>query len=102
VKHPMKSTQEQILVRSSTDVDIPTIAEIYAHHVRHGVASFEIEPPDPEEISRRRCAVLEHGLPWLVAEANDSVVGYAYASPYRPCAAYRFTVENSIYILCLS
>lgn len=94
----MKSTQEKILVRSSTDVDIPAIAEIYGHHVRHGVASFEIEPPDPEEISRRRSAVLEHGLPWLVAEAIDGVVGYAYASPYRPRAAYRFTVEDSIYI----
>jgi phosphinothricin acetyltransferase len=77
---------------------VPAIAEIYGHHVQHGVASFEIDPPDPKEISRRRSAVLELGLPWLVAEVDGDVLGYAYATPYRPRAAYRFTVEDSIYV----
>jgi L-amino acid N-acyltransferase YncA len=87
-----------ILFRASIPADVPAIAEIYAHYVRHTTASFETEPPDAHEMARRRDAVLSVGLPWLVAEADRAVTGYAYAAPYRPRGAYRFTVEDSIYI----
>ena len=73
-------------------------AEIYAHHVLHGTASFEVDPPDVAEMTRRRAAVLDIGLPHLVAERAGRVVGYAYAGNWRPRLAYRFSVEDSIYI----
>ena len=85
-------------LRLSTDADVPAIAAIYAHHVRTGLASFEIVPPTAEEIARRRQEVLKRGLPFLVAELSGKVVGYAYASPYRLRPAYRSTLEDSIYI----
>ena len=87
-----------MLVRPSTDSDIPAIAEIYGHHVRHGIASFETDPPDAEEMARRRSEILQRGLPWLVAETEGSVLGYAYATQYRSRTAYRFTLEDSIYL----
>jgi phosphinothricin acetyltransferase len=87
-----------MLFRAATDADVPAIAEIYAHYVRHTTASFETEPPDAAEIARRRADILAAGLPWLVAELDGAVRGYAYASRYRPRGAYRFTVEDSIYI----
>lgn len=87
-----------MLFRDSTDADAPAILGIYAHYVRHTTASFETEPPDAGEIARRRAEILAVGLPWLVAEADGVVTGYAYASRYRPRMAYRFTVEDSIYI----
>jgi L-amino acid N-acyltransferase YncA len=87
-----------MLLRASKDTDIPAIAAIYAHYVRHSTASFETEPPGDDEIANRRARILELGLPWLVAEIDGTIAGYAYAGPYRPRAAYRFTVENSIYI----
>src|SRR5262249_18203863 len=71
---------------------------IYHHHVLHGAASFEIDPPDPAEMARRRRAVVDGGYPYLVAEQEGRVVGYAYASAYRPRPAYRNTVENSVYV----
>jgi phosphinothricin acetyltransferase len=86
------------LVRPSTDADLPTIAAIYAHAVVHGTASFELEPPGEAEMARRRAAILEGGYPYLVAEIDGVVAGYAYAGPYRPRPAYRFTVEDSIYV----
>jgi phosphinothricin acetyltransferase len=86
------------MVRSATELDIPSITAIYAHHVLTGTASFEIDAPDETEIARRRTAVLERGLPYLVAEIEGEVVGYAYAGAYRPRPAYRFTVENSVYV----
>ncbi len=85
-------------LRPSTDADVPAITSIYAHHVRTGLASFETEPPDAFEMARRRMDVLRRGLPFLVAEVDGAVVGYAYAGPYRVRPAYRFTVEDSIYI----
>jgi len=85
-------------LRPSTDGDVPAIAAIYAHHVRTGLASFEIVPPNEEEIARRRTEVLKRGLPFLVADLVGTVVGYAYASPYRLRPAYRSTLEDSIYI----
>jgi L-amino acid N-acyltransferase YncA len=74
------------------------IARIYAHHVNHGTATFEIEPPDSSEIERRWSDVTAKGLPWLVADDGGEVIGYAYSSPYRPRLAYRHTVEDSIYV----
>jgi phosphinothricin acetyltransferase len=87
-----------LLVRPSADDDIPTITRIYAHHVLHGLASFEEIPPDKSELAARRREVLRHGLPYLVAEQDGEIVGYCYAAPYRARSAYRFTIEDSVYI----
>jgi phosphinothricin acetyltransferase len=87
-----------VTVRDAAEADLAGIQAIYAHHVRHGLASFEEEPPPVEEMRARWRKVLELGLPYLVAEADGAVVGYAYASSYRPRLAYRFTVENSVYV----
>jgi len=85
-------------VRPATDDDVAAITKIYAHYVRNGTVTFEIEPPDSSEMARRRADVQKHKLPYLVAQVNGSVAGYAYAVPYRPRRAYRFTVEHSIYV----
>ena len=85
-------------VRPSREDDLPAIQAIYAHHVLTGLASFEEVPPDLLELARRRAEVLARGLPWLVAEADGAVAGYAYAGPYRARPAYRFTVEDSVYV----
>jgi phosphinothricin acetyltransferase len=85
-------------VRDSRDDDIPAITAIYSHAVLHGAASFELEPPDAAEMARRRCALLGAGYPYLVATLGGGVAGYAYAGPYRPRPAYRFAVENSVYV----
>jgi len=87
-----------MLIRPSIDSDIAAITGIYDHYVRHSAASFEIDPPNADEIARRRAEVLQRGLPWLVAENSGAVLGYAYASPYRSRAAYRFTLEDSVYV----
>jgi len=84
--------------RPSTGDDLPRITEIYAHYVQNTISTFEIDPPDHAEMARRRLDILGRKLPYLVAESNGIVVGYAYASPYRPRPAYRFTVEDSIYV----
>ena len=86
------------LLRAATDADLAAVTAIYAHHVRHGRASFEEVPPDADEMARRRADVLDRGLPFLVAEAEGRVLGYAYAAPYRARSAYRFTLEDSVYI----
>ena len=85
-------------IRPSLDSDIPAITAIYTHHVLHGTGTFEIESPDEAEMARRRDDVLSKGLPWLVAQADDQVLGYAYANHFRPRRAYRFCLENSIYL----
>ena len=85
-------------IRPSRDADLPTMHAIYRHHVLHGLASFEIEPPDTATFAERRSAILERGLPYLVADLAGDVAGFAYCGPYRPRPAYRFTVENSIYV----
>ena len=87
-----------ILLRPSQDRDLAAITAIYHHHVLHGVASFEEDPPDVAEMARRRGEILARGLPYLVAEQVGRVLGYCYASRYRMRAAYRFAVEDSIYI----
>jgi L-amino acid N-acyltransferase YncA len=86
-------------VRDSDDADLPAITAIYAQHVLNGFGSFEEVPPDLKELARRRREIIAKGLPYLVAsEGARSVFGYAYASPYRTRSAYRFTVEDSIYV----
>lgn len=85
-------------IRPSRPEDLPAITAIYAHAVRTGTGSFEIEPPDQAEMARRRDDILAKGLPYLVAETAAGVMGYAYASPFRPRLAYRFSVENSVYV----
>jgi L-amino acid N-acyltransferase YncA len=86
------------LIRPSCDADVAAVAAIYGHHVLNGVASFEEAAPTAEEIGRRRQAILERGLPYLVAEAGGHVVGYCYAGPFRTRSGYRFTLEDSIYL----
>jgi phosphinothricin acetyltransferase len=92
------STPGAIEFREARERDFETIAAIYAHQVRTGTASFEIEPPDLSEMMRRWRQVTALHLPYLVAVADERVIGYAYAGPYRPRPAYRFTVEDSVYI----
>jgi phosphinothricin acetyltransferase len=85
-------------IRPATPADIAAVTRIYAEAVRHGTASFELEPPDEAEMARRFRALLDGGYPYLVAELDGAVAGYAYAGPYRPRPAYRFSVEDSVYI----
>jgi L-amino acid N-acyltransferase YncA len=87
-----------MLIRPVTFADIPSITRIYAHAVKTGTASFELEPPDEAEMTRRMRAVLDGKFPYLVAEIDGAVVGYAYASLYRTRPAYRFTIEDSVYV----
>ena len=86
------------LIRPSTEADLPAITRIYAHHVLHGTGTFETTPPTPEEMAGRRADVLGKGLPWLVAEEGGEVIGYAYGNWFKPRPAYRFSVEDSIYL----
>jgi L-amino acid N-acyltransferase YncA len=85
-------------IRPATEADLPAITEIYDHAVRYGTATFELIAPDLVEMTRRFRALVEGGFPYLVATVEREVAGYAYAGPYRPRPAYRFTVENSIYL----
>ena len=85
-------------IRAATAADIPDIAAIYRPAVLHGTASFELDPPDDAEMLRRFTAITAAGYPYFVAELEGRVVGYAYANAYRTRPAYRFTVENSVYI----
>lgn len=87
-----------VTVRPSLPDDIAAIHSIYAHAVLNGTASFELEAPDEAEIARRREAILADGFPYLVAELDGRIVGYAYVGKYRPRPAYRFAVEDSIYV----
>ncbi|MPY69080.1 MAG: GNAT family N-acetyltransferase [Alphaproteobacteria bacterium] len=88
----------QIRLREAVAGDMAQVAAIYAHHVRTGVASFEEVPPDGAEMARRHAAVTAAGMPYLVAEQDGRVVGYAYAARYRERTAYRYTVEDSVYV----
>ncbi len=87
-----------LLIRASTDADVAAITAIYAWNVLNGLGTFEEIPPDEAEMSRRRRAFLDRGLPYLVAELDGEVLGYCYAGPFRLRAAYRFTVEDSVYV----
>ena len=79
-------------------MDLPAIQAIYAHHVLHGLASFEEEPPSLDEMRRRHDDCVGRGLPWLVADFAGSVAGYGYCSPFRARPAYRYTLEDSVYV----
>jgi L-amino acid N-acyltransferase YncA len=92
------STLAALTIRDARDADVARIRDIYAHHVLHGLASFEEQPPSLEEMARRRQDLLGKALPCFVAEAEGRVLGYAYANHYRPRIAYRFTLEDSVYI----
>ena len=94
---PLAAVSE-IVIRPSTAADVDALTRIYAWNVLHGSGTFEIEPPDRTEIERRRADVLAKGMPWLVLESAGTVAGYAYASPFRPRPAYRFCVEDSVYL----
>lgn len=85
-------------VRSSTVEDLGEIVRIYRHYVLNTSSTFEVEAPTCEEIAKRRSSILALGLPYLVCEQDGAMAGYAYANAYRPRAAYRFTVEDSIYV----
>ncbi|MGA3683417.1 GNAT family N-acetyltransferase [Pseudomonas graminis] len=89
---------DELILRDARESDMPAVQAIYAHHVIHGTASFELEPPTLEQMLQRRADICANGLPYLVAERDGEVVGYAYATPYRPRPAYRFTVEDSVYV----
>jgi len=87
-----------IQLRDSRESDCPSIQSIYAHHVLHGTASFELDPPTVDEITQRRAVIVDKKLPYIIAERDGEVMGYAYVTMYRPRPAYRFTVENSVYV----
>jgi phosphinothricin acetyltransferase len=94
----MSQLPDVCIVRESKPEDVADIQRIYAHHVLHGAASYEEIAPDSAEIAKRRQAVLDIGAPYLVAELNGVVQGYAYAAKFRPRSAYRYTLEHSIYV----
>ena len=85
-------------IRESRDDDLPAITAIYAHHVLHGTGTFEIEPPTSHDMTARRAEVLARGLPYLVAEENGRVAGFAYCNWFKPRPAYRYSAEDSIYV----
>jgi L-amino acid N-acyltransferase YncA len=86
------------IVRDATDGDLAAVQAIYGHHVLTGTGTFEESAPPVDEIAARRAAVVEAGLPYLVAEADGAVVGFAYATTYHRRPAYRYTVEDSVYV----
>ena len=94
----MSESEKKLIIRPSEDKDMPEITEIFAHNVLHGLASWDYEPPSLDEMCRRRDALIDAGYPHIVATFKDEVVGYSYASTYRPRPGYRFVVENSIYV----
>lgn len=86
------------LIRPSRDEDVPAITAIYAHHVLHGTGTFETEPPSIADMRTRRADVLSKGLPYLVAEQDGEIAGFAYGNWFKPRPAYRYSVEDSIYL----
>jgi L-amino acid N-acyltransferase YncA len=89
---------EAIVLREASDADLPTIQAIYAHHVLNGLGSFEEVPPSVEEMRQRYAEIVAQRLPYVVAELDGQIVGYAYAGKFRPRSAYRYSVEDSIYV----
>lgn len=87
-----------IAIRPATEADLPSITAIYGHAVLHGTASYEYEPPSLKEMTSRFDMLKAGGFPYLAAEADDGIAGYAYAGPFRTRPAYRFIVEDSIYL----
>ena len=87
-----------LAIRPARVSDVPAITRIYAHSVEHGTASFELSPPDEAEMARRMQHLLNDDFPYLVAESAGALCGYAYAGPYRARPAYRWSLEDSVYI----
>jgi phosphinothricin acetyltransferase len=87
-----------ISIREAQEADLPVITGIYADAVQHGTASYELEPPSLDEMRKRFHALAEGGFPYFVAELDGRIAGYAYAGPFRPRPAYRFIVEDSVYV----
>ena len=87
-----------MIIRAATAADAGALAAIYGHAVLHGFGTFETKPPGAEAMDARRREMQAHGLPYLVAEREGRVLGYAYASPFRPRPGYRFTAEDSVYV----
>ena len=87
-----------LTIRPADAVDMGSIARIYGHAVRFGTASFELDPPEETEMARRYRAIEDGGYPYLVAENDETILGYAYAAAYRARPAYRWTVEDSVYV----
>jgi L-amino acid N-acyltransferase YncA len=85
-------------IRPTAEADLPAITAIYEQAVRFGTATFELIPPDLAEMTRRYRVLIDGGFPYFVASIDGRVIGYAYVGPYRPRPAYRFTVENSVYL----
>ena len=94
----MQQEGRPMRIRDAQEDDFPAIQEIYAHHVLHGAGSFEEEPPGVEAMLARFAAVRARALPWIVVEKGGAIRGYAYARPYHERSAYRFTLENSVYV----
>ena len=90
--------QAGIVIDDATEADMAEIQDIYAHHVLHGLATFEEQPPSVTEMVARRRAVLDAGLPYLAARVDGRLAGYAYATSFRPRPAYRYTIEDSVYV----
>jgi len=87
-----------VAVRPAGPGDLAAVHAIYSHAVLHGLASFEEEPPSLDELRRRHQDVTGRGLPWLVAELGGAVAGYGYCAPYRARSAYRYALEDSVYV----
>jgi L-amino acid N-acyltransferase YncA len=87
-----------MIVRPATEADAPALAAIYGDAVLHGFGTFEEVAPGPADMDSRRQAIQDQGLPHLVAEVGGEVLGFAYAGPFRPRAAYRYTLEDSVYV----
>jgi L-amino acid N-acyltransferase YncA len=105
--HPTKESGVQIqkqsdpgraVVRDAGEADMAAVQRIYAHHVLHGLATFEEIPPSVHEVMSRRVSVLAAGLPYLVAERDGEVLGYSYATSFRTRSGYRHTIEDSVYV----
>ena len=95
----MSTKSRPALLRPAIRTDIDQVTDIYAHAVRHGTASYELEPPSRIDMAVRYAALNDGGYPFIVAEEDDGrIAGYAYAGPFRPRPAYRFIVEDSVYI----
>jgi L-amino acid N-acyltransferase YncA len=92
------TASSSLLIRQADADDFDAIARIYAHYVLHALATFEETPPPADELRARHAAITGAGLPYVVAELDGVVAGYAYASTYRPRSAYRHTIEDSVYV----
>jgi phosphinothricin acetyltransferase len=89
---------QEVAIRAAQPADLAAVQAIYAHHVMHGLASFEEQAPDLDEIRRRFDDVAARGLPYLVGCIGDTVAGYGYCAPYRARSAYRYVLEDSVYV----